>query len=55
MAPCPPALSPRAPVLEVIAPDGTVQVDGVVARAAKKSASLKATLVEGGRLALRLR
>src|SRR5688572_1175367 len=51
----PPVLTALVPVVELIAPDGSVETEGVVAKSSKKSATLKATLVEGGRFALRLR
>ena len=43
-----------APVLTLIAPDGTVETEGVKAKAGKSSASLSATLLEGGRFAVRV-
>ncbi len=51
----PPVLTALAPVLELVAPDGSVETVGVVAKASKKAATLKAVLGEGGRFALRLR
>jgi hypothetical protein len=44
-----------APVVELVAPDGTVETEGVVAKAAKTSAKLTATLGEGGLFAIRVR
>jgi hypothetical protein len=44
-----------APVVELVAPDGTVETDGVVAKAAKTSAKLTATLAEGGLFAIRVK
>src|SRR3990172_8910775 len=43
-----------APVLTLIAPDGSVETAGVKAKAGKSSASLSATLLEGGRFAVRV-
>lgn len=43
------------PVLELVGPDGAVVTEGVVARAGKSSAKVAATLLEGGRFALRVR
>lgn len=43
------------PVLELVDPDGSVTTEGVKAKAGKTSASLSATLAEGGRFAARVR
>ena len=52
----PPVLTALAPVLELVGPDGEVVTsEEVVAKASKKAATLKATLTEGGRFALRMR
>jgi hypothetical protein len=49
----PELLLPLLPTLELVDPAGAVHTDGVVARASKRSAKLKATLPSGGRWAIR--
>ncbi len=44
-----------APTLALVAPDGTLETNGVTVKAKGASASLAATLLEGGRFALRVR
>lgn len=43
------------PVLELIAPDGSVVTEGVKSKTGKTAAKVSATLLEGGRFALRVR
>ena len=53
--PDPETLLPLRPSLELVDPSGAVLADGVVSRATRRSATLRATLPSGGRWAVRAR